>query len=71
MSRKDIIVGIDIGSSNIRTVITQYISEEEKPRVIGVGVSTSAGVRKGVIVDLEETVNQSMLPLNRPSGLRA
>lgn len=54
MSRKDLLVGIDIGSSKVRTVIAQIISEEEKPRIIGVGVSDSEGLRKGIISDLEE-----------------
>lgn len=54
MSKKDIVVGIDIGSSNIRTIIVQSFSEEELPRVVGVGVAPSQGVRKGIIVDLEE-----------------
>ncbi len=57
MSRKDIIVGIDIGSANIRTVIAQIFPEEEKPRIIGVGSAPSSGVRKGVIVDIEDTIN--------------
>ncbi|NTU66507.1 MAG: cell division protein FtsA [Candidatus Moranbacteria bacterium] len=54
MSKKDIIVGIDIGSSSIRTVIANRLTKDEKPRVIGVGVTPSFGVRRGVIVDLEE-----------------
>lgn len=54
MSRKDLLTGIDIGSSKIRTIIAQVISEEEKPRIIGVGISDSEGLRKGVISDLEE-----------------
>jgi len=54
MSKKDIIVGIDIGSSSIRTVIANRLTKDEKPRVIGVGVAPSFGVRRGVIVDLEE-----------------
>ncbi|PJA86697.1 MAG: cell division protein FtsA [Candidatus Moranbacteria bacterium CG_4_9_14_3_um_filter_42_9] len=56
MSKKDIIVGIDIGSSNVRTVIAQVFPEEEMPRIIGVGTAESLGIRKGIIVDLEETV---------------
>ena len=55
MSKSDIIVGIDVGSSNIRTIIAQVFPEEEVPRVIGVGVVPSFGLRKGIIVDLEET----------------
>jgi len=74
VSKKDIICGIDVGSSNIRTVIAQIISSEEKPRIIGVGVSASVGVRKGVIVDLEETVksiNESVEQAERTAGITA
>lgn len=72
MSRKDFICGIDIGSSNIRTVIAQLVSEEEKPRIIGTGVAPSSGVRKGVIVDLEETIrsiNDSVEMAERTAGV--
>jgi len=57
MSRNDIIVGVDMGSSNIRTVIAQVFPEEEMPRIIGVGIAESVGIRKGVIVDLEEALD--------------
>ena len=72
MASRDIIVGIDIGSSNVRTVIAQIFPEEENPRIIGVGVASSAGVRKGVIVDLEETtksINESVEQAERTSGV--
>ncbi len=72
MAKKDILVGIDIGSSNTRTVITQYMPGEEKPRVIGVGVAPSFGVRKGIIVDLEEvtrSINESVDFAERTSGV--
>jgi len=72
MSRKNIICGIDVGSSNIRTVITQIISPEEKPRIIGVGTANSLGVRKGVIVNIEETlqaVNESLEKAERTAGI--
>ncbi|HAT73850.1 MAG: Cell division protein ftsA [Candidatus Moranbacteria bacterium GW2011_GWF2_36_839] len=72
MSRKNIICGIDVGSSSIRTVITQIISPEEKPRIIGVGTADSLGVRKGVIVNIEETlqaVNESLEKAERTAGI--
>ncbi len=72
MSRKDIIVGVDVGSSTVRTVIAEIISQEEKPRIIGVGASSSSGVRKGIIVDLEETVksiNASLEQAERTAGV--
>lgn len=72
MSKKDIICGIDVGSSNIRTVVAQLIDSEEKPRIIGVGISQSLGVRKGVIVDIEETlqsISESLEKAERISGV--
>jgi cell division protein FtsA len=72
MSKKNIICGIDVGSSNIRTVIAQIISPEEKPRIIGVGIASSLGVRKGVIVNIEETlgaVNESLEKAERTAGV--
>jgi cell division protein FtsA len=73
MSRNDIIIGVDMGSSNIRTVIAQVFPEEEMPRIIGVGVAESAGIRKGVIVDLEEalgSVRESKEKAERNCGLK-
>ncbi|PIR73326.1 MAG: cell division protein FtsA [Candidatus Moranbacteria bacterium CG10_big_fil_rev_8_21_14_0_10_35_21] len=72
MSKSDIIVGIDVGSSNIRTIIAQVFPEEEVPRVIGVGVVPSFGLRKGIIVDLEETtkaISHSVEQAERSSGI--
>lgn len=65
-------MGIDIGSAQVRTVIVQSFAEEELPRVIGVGTAPSAGLRKGVIVDLEEAVkavNESVESAERSSGV--
>lgn len=58
-----IIVGIDIGSSNVRTVISQQIKGEEQLRIIGVGSVHSFGVRRGVIIDIDDlakSINESM-----------
>jgi len=54
MGKDNVIVGINIGSSNIRTVIAQDLPELEFPRVIGVGVVPSFGMRRGVIIDADE-----------------
>jgi cell division protein FtsA len=72
MSKKDIICGIDVGSSNVRTVIAQILSPEEKLRIIGVGTAPSLGVRRGMIVDIEETlssINESLEKAERISGV--
>jgi len=47
----DIVVGIDIGTTKICTLIAR-VEDDENLRVMGVGVEPSEGIRKGVIVDL-------------------
>ncbi|MCJ7804743.1 cell division protein FtsA [Patescibacteria group bacterium] len=57
MPRPQIIAGIDIGSSKIATIIASSLPEEdeEKIRVLGVASVPSKGIRKGQIVNIEET----------------
>ena len=72
MSKNDIIVGIDVGSSRVRTVIVQVFPDEEMPRVVGVGIVPSVGLRRGVITDLEEamrSINDSVEQAERNSGI--
>jgi cell division protein FtsA len=62
-SKGNTIVGIDVGSSNVRTVIAQQLRGEEQPRIIGVGCLPSLGIRRGIIIDLEDlakTVRESL-----------
>ncbi|MFA5927334.1 MAG: cell division protein FtsA [Patescibacteria group bacterium] len=53
--RNNISVGIDIGSTKVITCIGQF--ENGTTSIIGVGKSVNQGVRKGVVVDIEETVS--------------
>ena len=55
--REEIIVGLDVGSSAIRTVIAQRSNRKDsKPIILGVGTALSSGIRRGIVVDVEETV---------------
>ncbi len=72
MSKKELVCAVDVGSSSVRTIIAQIISFEEKPRIIGIGVSPSFGVRKGMIVDIEETlksISDSVEKAERTAGV--
>lgn len=55
MSKERLIVGIDVGSSKIATLIAQ-VSKEDTLTVIGVSNVVSRGLRKGQIVDIDEAV---------------
>ncbi len=51
------IVGLDIGTNKIRTVIANIDERDVLPNVVGAGVAPSAGLRKGAIVDVNETIS--------------
>jgi cell division protein FtsA len=49
------VVGIDIGSKEISTLVGE-IDAERQIRVVGVGLVPSRGIRKGVVVNVKETM---------------
>jgi cell division protein FtsA len=53
--RKDLIVGLDIGTSKIVALVAELTPEGEF-NVIGMGSQDSCGLKKGVVVNIEETV---------------
>ena len=57
MSRdsKDLIVGLDIGTSKIVALVAE-LTPEGRVNVIGMGSQESKGLKKGVVVNIEETV---------------
>ncbi len=55
MSKKSYIVGIDVGTAEVRVGLGEP-RPDGTVSIIGLGLSPSDGVRKGVIVDLEKTV---------------
>lgn len=73
MSKNNIIVGLDIGTSKVRVVTASIKGKEEKrPKIIGIGESSSSGMRKGVVVDIEEmtkTLKRAIDQAERASGI--
>ncbi|HEX9741261.1 MAG TPA: cell division protein FtsA [Nitrospiraceae bacterium] len=56
MARRDhIVVGLDIGTTKICAIVAE-VTEEGTVNIIGVGSNPSRGLRKGVVVDIESTV---------------
>lgn len=54
MPKKKVIAGLDIGTSKVVVAVGE-MGEEGQVNVIGVGESASVGLRKGTIVDIENT----------------
>ena len=53
---KDIIVALDVGTSKIAAVVAE-VNDDGQYEVIGLGSSASQGMKKGVVVNIESTVN--------------
>jgi len=69
MKNADIVVGIDIGSSKVATLIGRV--DEEVINILGVSESASKGVKKGQIVNIEEAsdaINASLDSAERMAG---
>ncbi len=56
MGKDNIVTGLDIGTSNIRIVVASLKDKEGKPKIIGKGEVPSSGIRKGIIIDIDEVV---------------
>ncbi len=50
------IVGIDVGTTKICTLIAQ-VNELEEIRIVGAGIVPAKGIRKGVVVSVNEATN--------------
>jgi cell division protein FtsA len=49
-------VGLDIGTTKISAIIAEMDPETRDIKIVGVGMSPSEGLRRGVVVNLEKTV---------------
>ncbi|HEX4599505.1 MAG TPA: cell division protein FtsA [Burkholderiaceae bacterium] len=52
---KDLIVGLDVGTSKVVVTVAELLPDS-RYQVIGVGQARSEGLRKGVVVNIEATV---------------
>ena len=66
-----LVCGIDIGSSKIATVVGLEGTDGEEPRIIGFNTTPARGVKKGLIVDIDQVtaaVEESVEKAERMSG---
>lgn len=57
MAKEQYIVGVDIGTSSVRVVQAKHNPETGSFSIIGASEAASFGMRRGVIVDIEEAVS--------------
>jgi cell division protein FtsA len=67
---EEAIVAIDVGTTKVCTLVAEP-SEEAELRIVGVGVSPSRGLRKGVVLDVEQAtqaIAESVAKAEKVSG---
>ena len=55
MEREAVLVGIDVGTSKVCTLIGE-VSRDGRLTIMGHGTVPSAGLKKGVVVNIDQTV---------------
>ncbi len=71
MAEEPIVVGIDIGTTKVCTLVAR-VESENNLRILGVGIEPAQGIRKGTIVDLQaasQSIARSIEKAERSSGL--
>jgi cell division protein FtsA len=59
---KDLVVGLDIGTAKVMVVVAEVIPGG-KLKLAGLGVAQSTGIRRGVVVNIDATVQSIQLAL--------
>lgn len=68
---RNIITALDIGTSTVQTVVAERRKQDSALQILGVGIVPSYGVRKGVVVDLDDatySIRQSVEEASKAAG---
>ncbi len=69
MARPYLLSGIDIGNSEVKVVIAKVEHDAVRPEILGVGTAPSHGLRRGMVVDMEETINDVSVAVQRAEAM--
>lgn len=67
------VVGIDIGTKNVRCVVGYIDAENGAPKIVGVGEALNSGMRKGTVTNLSgpaEAIDKALEPAERMRAIR-
>jgi cell division protein FtsA len=58
MSKKEFVVGLDIGTTKICCIVGEVVERGPQPLIdiVGIGTAPSTGLRKGVVINIDTTV---------------
>ncbi len=65
MGQSNFVVGLDIGTTKVCTVVAKKNNNNPKIDIVGVGTAPTKGLRRGVVIDVEETVTSISAALEK------
>ena len=71
MPTREIVIGLDIGTTKICTLVGE-VARDEHLEILGAGLAPSTGLRKGVVVDIPATIaaiEESVAAASRTAGV--
>ena len=68
-SERNVIVGLDIGTSKVVALIAE-IQPDKRLEIIGVGQDSSNGLKRGVVVNIESTVQSIQKAVEEAEKIR-
>ncbi|MCC9274061.1 MAG: cell division protein FtsA, partial [Enterococcus aquimarinus] len=54
MAKTGMYVGLDIGTTSVKVIVAEYV--DSQMNIIGVGNAKSEGINRGIVVDIDKTV---------------
>ena len=70
MEREAVLVGIDVGTSKVCALIGE-VSRDGRLTIMGHGTVPASGLKKGVVINIDQTVRSIADRSSAPSGSRA
>ena len=71
MAKTGMYVGLDIGTTSVKVVVAEYV--DSQMNIIGVGNAKSEGINRGIIVDIDKTVQaiqRAVRPAEEKAGIQ-
>ena len=72
MARRGSVAGLDIGTTKVCAIVGE-VDEDGEVHIVGAGTAPSAGIRRGVVVDLDSTagaIEQAVERAERMAGVK-
>lgn len=69
MTKSEIIVGLDVGTSLTKIAVGKYLRDDKTPSIIALGIAPSEGVKRGVVTDIQDATKSISVALETASKM--